>query len=280
MIRSLPRRASAAAPVPASAPLARRRRGGSPATAPTALRAAVAAVLIAWPVVAPAQQAGRTDPRLRAVTSTVERELRENNHSRAFRSAEQGIEDLLKAGPVDVDHAAIGRLLQYLALAAAGRRLPDTAAWNWSLAQSFDPSLTAEDHRRWGEEGAFIAARPVRQPARDGDVVPEDASDRREPLNLFTAPDGVRTRLPDEQNVPPPRYPPALRGTGIEGTVMLQVRIDRRGRTNDPVILDSPHPILALAAAETVDDWRYRPAEVDGDKVGVYYSVRIDFRAE
>lgn len=276
MRRSLLHRVVAAAPPP----LAHRRQRAPHATTPLALRAGVAAALIACPAIAPAQEARQADPRLRAVTSAVERELREDNHSRAFRYAEQGIDDLLQAGPVDVDDAAVGRLLQYLSLAAAGRRLPDTAAWNWSLAQSFDPSLTAEDHRRWGEEGDFLALRPQRQPARDGDVVPEGENDRREPLNLFTAPDGVKTRLPDEQNVPPPPYPPALRGSGIEGTVMLQVRIDRRGRTNDPVILDSPHPILALAAAETVDDWRYRPAEVNGDKVGVYYSVRIDFRAE
>ena len=80
--------------------------------------------------------------------------------------------------------------------------------------------------------------------------------------------------------MPPPPYPPALRGSGIEGTVMLQVRIDRRGGTNDPVILESPHPILALAAADRVSEWRYRPAEVDGQKVDVYYSLRLDFRAE
>lgn len=276
MLRSLPRRAPAAAPLPP----ARRCRRASSATAPIGPRAALAIALTAWPALAPAQQARQTDPRLRAVTTTVERELREKNHSRAFRYAEQGIQDLLQAGPVDVDHAAIGRLLQYLALAAAGRRLPDTAAWNWSLAQSFDPSLTGEDLRRWGEEGDFLAARPLRPPSRDGDVVPEGETDPGEPLNLFAAPAGVETRLPDEQNVPPPPYPTALRGSGIEGTVLLQVRIDRRGRTNDPVILESPHPILALAATEQVDEWRYRPAEVDGDKVGVYYSVRIDFRAE
>jgi hypothetical protein len=58
------------------------------------------------------------------------------------------------------------------------------------------------------------------------------------------------------------------------------VRIDRRGGTNDPVVLESPHPILSLAAAEAVSAWRYRPAAVDGDPVGVYYTVRIDFRAE
>ncbi len=273
MARSPHRRATAAAP-PSPAP--RRTAARSPAA-----RAALLAALIAWPAIAPAQQApAAADPRLSAVTSTVERELREDNHQRAYRAAEQGLDDLLQAGPAAVDDAAIGRLLQYLALAAAGRRLSEEAAWNWSLAQSFDPSLTAEQHGLWGEEGEFLAARPARPQAQDGDVVPDPDAAGRPPVNLFAAPAGVETRLPDEQDVPPPPYPPALRGSGIEGTVMLQVRIDRRGTTSDPVILESPHPLLALAAAQRVSEWRYRPAEVDGRKVDVYYSVRIDFRAE
>lgn len=274
MLRMLPRRVLAVA-LPRLA-LSHRR-----ALLTAAPGVALAIALVAWPAIARAQTSGRSgDPRLRTVTSSVERELRQDNHSRAFRSAEQGIQDVLEAGPADVDHAAIGRLLEYLAIAAAGRRQPDTASWNWSLAQSLDPALSDDDLSRWGEEGTFLSNRPLRAPAHDGDVIPEGALERRHPLNLFSAPDRVETRLPDEQNVPPPRYPPALRGSGIEGTVLLQVRIDRRGHTNDPLILESPHAILALAAAEAVREWRYRPAEVDGEKVGVYYSVRIDFRAE
>lgn len=276
MLRSPMRRAPAAA---LSAPASPRRLPPFTARGLTAALAAALA-LAALPAAVRAQEPGQSDPRLRARTSAIERELVEDNPSRAFRAARQGIDDLLTSGPVGVDHSAVARLLEYLSIAAAGRSLPDTAAWNWSLAQSFDPSLTGEDLSRWGEEGAFLAARPLRPPAQDGDVVPEADEPRREPLNLFSAPAGVETRLPDEENVPPPPYPPALRGSGIEGTVLLQVRIDRRGRTNDPLILESPHPLLALAAAEQVADWRYRPAEVAGDKVGVYYSVRIDFRAE
>jgi TonB family protein len=246
-------------------------------------RAAVAAALAAAalaPPAAPAQERAALDPRIAAVIRGVEDELRGGRTARALRLARQGLDNLLQAGPASAPAPAIARLLYYQAVAAADRGLPDTAAWSWSLAQSLDPELTGENLGRWGEAGAFLAARPARPPVDDGDVVPEGEQDRPGRLNLFAAPAGVTTRLPEENDTPPPPYPAALHRSGIGGTVLLQVRIDRRGGTNDPVVLESPHPILSLAAAEAVSAWRYRPAAVDGDPVGVYYTVRIDFRAE
>ena len=245
-----------------------------------AVAAALAAAILAPAAPAPAQERAAVDPRIAAVIRSLETELRERHSARALRLARQGIENLLASGPATADGPAIARLLYYQAVAAADRGLADTAAWSWSLALSLDPELAGENLGRWGAAGTFLAARPARPPVRDGDVVPEGERDRPGRLNLFTAPAGVTTRLPEENDTPPPPYPPALRGSGLGGTVLLQVRIDRRGGPNEPVVLESPHPILSLAAAEAVSAWRYRPAAVDGDTVGVYYTVRIDFRAE
>lgn len=242
--------------------------------------AALLAVLLPAAAVE-AQDAAAGDARLTAVLAAIEAELRDDRAVRALRLTRQGIDDLLRTGPANAEAAAIARLLYYQAVAAADRGLPEDAGWSWSLAQSLDPTLGAENLGRWGSAGTFLAARPARPPARDGDVV-GDAGENRQggSLNLFAAPDGVTTRLPQEDATPAARYPPSLRGSGVGGAVLLQVRIDRRGRTHDPIVLESPHPLLALATAEAVDDWRYRPAEVDGETVGVYYTVRMDFRAE
>jgi len=241
---------------------------------------ALAAALLALPASAAAQASAPADPRLQAVTRSLESELRDGRSARALRLSREAIEELLRSGPAATDAPTIARLLYYQAVAAADRGLVDTASWSWSLAQSLDPRLSREDLGRWGAAGTFLAARLARPPSPDGDVAPESNGRPRRPLNLFAAPAGVTTRLPQETDAPPPRYPPVLRGSGVRGAVLLQVRIDSRGRANDPMVLDSPHPLLALAAAETVAHWRYRPAEVDGEAVGVYYRVRIDFRAE
>lgn len=244
-----------------------------------ACAALLVAAIGALPVPAPAQSGtDDLDPRFRAVLNAIERELRDGRDARALRLVRQGIDDLIRSGPASTDPAAIARLLYQQAVAAASRRLPDTAAWAWSLAQGLDPTLAEEDLRRWGEAGDFLAARPLRPQARDGDLAIPGGRPFRGVTNLFEAPASVEIRLPDEQDTPEPDYPPALRGTGIRGAVLLQVRVDRRGHTAEPLILDSPHPILTLAAAETVANWRYRPAQVGGDNVEVYYTVRIDFR--
>lgn len=245
------------------------------------IAALLVAALTALPSPLPAQEdTAELDPRFRAVLNAIERELRDDRDARALRLARQGIEDLLSTGPASVDGATVARLLYQQAVAAAGRGQDDTASWSWSLAQSLDPTLAAEDMRRWGEAGDFLAARPVRPRADDGDLAITGGRPYRGVINLFQAPPTVEIRLPDEQNTPDPDYPPALNGTGIRGSVLLQVRIDRRGRTGEPLVLDSPHPLLTLATAEAVANWRYRPAEVDGDEVEVYYTVRIDFRPQ
>jgi len=244
-----------------------------------AIAVAALAALLAPGAPLAAQEGAAADPRLSAMLRAIESELRDDRAARALRLARQGIEDLLRVGPAAADGPAVARLLFYQAVAAADRGLPETAAWSWSLAQSLDPALSGENLARWGAAGTFLAGRPARPPAQDGDVVPEDDGGG-EPVNLFAAPPGTTTRLPQDENTPAPRYPQALRGSGTGGSVLLQVRIDRRGRTHDPLVLESPHPLLALAAAEAVTDWRYRPAEVDRDAVGVYYTVRIDFRPE
>jgi TonB family protein len=263
-----------------AAPRAPARAGRTAPPLRAALAAALAAAILAPAAPAPAQERAPVDPRLGAVLRALESELRERHSARALRVARQGIENLLESGPATAEAPAIARLLYYQAVAAADRGLDDTASWSWSLAQSLDPELAGENLGRWGEAGTFLAARPARPPVQDGDVVPEGEQNRPGRLNLFTAPAAVTTRLPEEIDTPPPPYPPSLRGSGSGGTVLLQVRLDRRGGPNDPVVLESPHPILSLAAAEAVNAWRYRPAAVDGDAVGVYYTVRIDFRAE
>lgn len=247
-----------------------------------ALAAAVPALLtLAAGAAAQAQEqaAATADPRLLAVTRSLETDLRNGRSARALRLTRETLDELTRTGPATIDAPTLARLLYYQAVAAADRGLSDTAAWSWSLAQSLDAELSRENLGPWGEAGAFLAARLARPPETDGDVAPDDGRPRRS-VNLFDAPEGVTTRLPQEADAPPPRYPPALRGSGIRGTVLLQVRIDRQGRTNDPMVLESPHPLLALAAAQSVVEWRYRPAQLDGDEVAVYYRVRIDFRAE
>ena len=75
-----------------------------------------------------------------------------------------------------------------------------------------------------------------------------------------------------------PRYPPAARGNGIEGTVVVRAVVRRNGRVGDVEILrDLPYG-LGEAAASAVRRWRFRPATYEGRPIDVYYNVTVNFR--
>ncbi len=79
------------------------------------------------------------------------------------------------------------------------------------------------------------------------------------------------------QNNIAPRYPPAELAAGIEGIVMLLVRVNAQG-TVDNVWLEttSGNAALDAAAAEAIRKWRFNPALRNG--VPVSYDIRKPVR--
>lgn len=75
-----------------------------------------------------------------------------------------------------------------------------------------------------------------------------------------------------------PRYPPAARANGIEGTVVVRAVVRKNGRVGDvEIVRDLPFG-LGEAAARAVREWRFRPATYQGEPIDVYYNVTINFR--
>ncbi|PTN54951.1 energy transducer TonB [Stenotrophomonas panacihumi] len=78
---------------------------------------------------------------------------------------------------------------------------------------------------------------------------------------------------------PPPSYPRAALKDRLQGTVLLQVRVDTDGR---PVAVDiarsSGHRVLDQAAQQQVmRQWRFRPAMQDGHAVEAIGLVPVAF---
>jgi TonB family protein len=76
-----------------------------------------------------------------------------------------------------------------------------------------------------------------------------------------------------------PVYPPLARQARIQGTVILQVVINKSGDVRDVQLL-SGHPMLAPAAIEAVKQWKYQPYLVNGEAVEVETNVQVIFRLE
>ena len=76
-----------------------------------------------------------------------------------------------------------------------------------------------------------------------------------------------------------PKYPEIAQEAGIEGTVVVQVFVDDRGRVKDTVILKGiPNTGLNEAASTAIRAVRFRPAKQRERAVGVWISIPVNFR--
>jgi TonB family protein len=92
---------------------------------------------------------------------------------------------------------------------------------------------------------------------------------------------GVRVDPDEEQkrlsHAVAPEYPDAARQAGIEGEVTMRVVVGPDGAVNGIKLLIGD-PALARAAMESVAQWRYVPALLDGWPVSVVTTVTVAFR--
>jgi len=73
-----------------------------------------------------------------------------------------------------------------------------------------------------------------------------------------------------------PIYPSLARSARIQGQVVLQAVISKRGVIENLRVM-SGHPMLAPAAIEAVRQWRYRPYVLNNEPVEVETQVTVNF---
>lgn len=74
-----------------------------------------------------------------------------------------------------------------------------------------------------------------------------------------------------------PIYPSDARNAGIQGSIVLQGVISKEGRVMDLHVVSGPNE-LAAAAAEAVQQWRYKPYLFMGDPVEVDTQFQVNFQ--
>jgi TonB family protein len=77
----------------------------------------------------------------------------------------------------------------------------------------------------------------------------------------------------------PPKYPESAAKAGIEGKVVLRIRIDLSGAVQD-VRTVSGDPALVDAAVEAVRQWKYKPYEGDHGPAEIESLVTISFHLQ
>jgi TonB family protein len=74
-----------------------------------------------------------------------------------------------------------------------------------------------------------------------------------------------------------PVYPDEAKRNGIEGTVKLHLSVTSDGSVRDIKLVSGP-PLLALAALDAAQYWRYMPALLNGQPIETEQDIEITFR--
>lgn len=73
-----------------------------------------------------------------------------------------------------------------------------------------------------------------------------------------------------------PQYPEEARAKHIEGSVIMRAEISKQGSVESLKVL-SGDPLLASAATEAVEKWKYKPFVLNGEPIAVETQVTVSF---
>ena len=135
-------------------------------------------------------------------------------------------------------------------------------------------------------------ARPSVPVESEDEDIADDLTIEETDLDNFEAwdappppPEGPRVKFIPYDDPPQPLsnirpvYPEIAQEAGIEGTVVVQVFIDKKGRVQDTIILKGiPNTGLDEAAVKAIRKTRFRPAKQRERAVGVWISIPVNFR--
>lgn len=72
-------------------------------------------------------------------------------------------------------------------------------------------------------------------------------------------------------------YPEAARRSGIEGRVVLDFLVNKRGQTRDIEVKQPLHPLTDSAAVRAVRQTRFTPGQIDGERINVRMQLPVRF---
>lgn len=77
-----------------------------------------------------------------------------------------------------------------------------------------------------------------------------------------------------------PRYTEDARKQRINGVVVVEARIDATGAVTQVTVLDSLDPGLDQNAVATVQQWRFKPARLNGEAKPSVTAITVNFQVQ
>jgi protein TonB len=123
---------------------------------------------------------------------------------------------------------------------------------------------------------------PVSQAGKDYRIhktTPDQSSQATNDTGGQKTPGTIQMAYPRYRLNSPPSYPGLARKRGQEGTVILQVLVDRQGRVDDLEIeRSSGTGLLDRAALSAVRKWSFEPGRKDREKIAMWVRVPVTFK--
>jgi len=137
------------------------------------------------------------------------------------------------------------------------------------------PALPAAESGTDLPAAFFRPANPSVPGTKAAGISPEAHSDFRAKPGKETV---LSEAIPLYRENPPPAYPALARKRRYEGTVILEVLVNKNGRVTDLKIYHSSgYAVLDEAALETVKDWQFQPGKRGETAIDMWVRVPIRF---
>jgi protein TonB len=153
------------------------------------------------------------------------------------------------------------------------------------VPQKRNLSTRPPDNPRTKSEAAESAGSPAgRATAQDTPSLPEaleNAANAVASVNKQVPAPKIITARPLYRRNPPPNYPKRAQRRGLEGMVILDVRVNKAGEVKDlTVFRSSGHKMLDRAAVKSVRKWLFQPGTRNGQKIETRVRVPVRFRLQ
>ena len=168
----------------------------------------------------------------------------------------------------------------FRAIAEGGMGHAEDAAWHWDTALNLFPGVAKTKVDDYGPIAAELRKRTLREPEPDEvlnqvlKLAGQKGSLNADPSRNVTPPRIVKQ--------PSPEFPEALRLLSADGLVVVSTIIGEDGRPRDPRVLTLRNggPAMKYAALDSLRQWRFEPAKLDGHPVAVYYVLSVNFEVK
>ena len=193
------------------------------------------------------------------------------------RQAGEEIVDLAGTGESPAYSLAVAAVFRAIAEAGLGHQ--DDAEWLWDSALNLFPDIAKTSVAPYGPAAAELRKRTLRTVGADGNPALRPAGgEGGVPLDAR----GKDIEPPRIVRQPRPDYPKALRLLEAGGAIVISSIIGSDGRPRQPVVLNAHGggPALKYVALDTLRQWRFEPAKLDGKPVAVYYVITVNFQVK